>query len=331
LIWKWLSCLILCCAIATGQVKPVAQASAKVGPQPTVLHASSEKLLNVPAFGFFGSPQSDADGDVFIHPAPFQEVNILKVSPSSGPIAYKLPPDRADKMSFYDFSVTPSGTVWVLANAAGSPELQAIEFDAKGEMKTPIQIQMSEQLEVNRFLVLDTGAILIAGFYTDKAPQHLRGHSLLGLFDNSGRMIRNLGDNFSPVDLATVHNAPQQGGCVAGDDGNAYIMDADKILVISPGGEITRRVVLHKPSPEALPMGLYVSKGQAAIKLATPRADHSGDASLLVIDLATGEDLGWYVLEKDAAYGDVGFSRDEGFTFFGNEQGKIKLVKAALR
>lgn len=271
MIRKWFSCLILCCAIATGQVKPVAQASAKGEPQPTVLHASSEKLLNVPALGFFGPPRSDSDGDVFIHPAPFQEVNILKISPSSGPVVYKLPPDLADKISFYDFSVTPSGTVWVLANATGSPELQAIEFDAKGEMKTPIQVQMSEQLEVNRFLVLDTGAILIAGFYTDKAPENLRGRSLLALFDNSGRMIRNLGDNFLPVDLASVHHAPQQGGCVAGDDGNAYMMDADKILAISPGGEITRRIVLHKPSPETEATGLYVSKGQAAIQLLRPR------------------------------------------------------------
>ena len=56
MIRKWFSCLILCCAIATGQVKPVAQASAKGEPQPTVLHASSEKLLNVPALGFFAPP-----------------------------------------------------------------------------------------------------------------------------------------------------------------------------------------------------------------------------------------------------------------------------------
>lgn len=50
-----------------------------------------------------------------------------------------------------------------------------------------------------------------------------------------------------------------------------------------------------------------------------------------MIDLATGENLGWYVLEKGAGYADVGFSRDEGFTFFANEQGKIKLAKAPLR
>lgn len=315
--------LLACCAVFAAELSPSVL--------PTILRSSSEKILTVPAFGFFGPAQSDQEGDVFIHPAPFEEVNILKISPSSDTVVYKLPPDVAGKVSFYDYSVTPSGTVWALVNKSGSPELEVIEFSNTGEMKSPILIQMSDQLFVNRFVVLEGGAILIGGFYTDKASENLQGHSMLGVFDSSGRMVRNLGDNFKKLDLAKVNNSPQEGGTVAGDDGNAYLVDSEKILVISPGGEITKRITLHKPSVDVLAAGIYVSKGEAALRLQKSRADHSLEESLMVIDLATGKSLGWYVAPAGTTYGDVGFSRDEGFTFFANEQGQIKMVKTALQ
>jgi hypothetical protein len=298
---------------------------------PAILTVTSEKVLNVPAFGFFGPAQSDQEGAVFIHPAPFQEVNILKISPSSDTVAYKVTDAEAQNVSYYDYGVTPGGTVWALVSVLGSPELRAIQFGSDGEMKDPVSLQAPPDVQVNRFLALETGTLLASGFYTEKAVEKLRGHPFLGIFDSSGKLLRDLGEGLSPVDLAKVGKGPRRGGCVAGDDGNAYFLDENEILVVSPGGEIAKRVPFKPPSPDLTTDGLYVSKGQAAIRLTRVHSDHRIEVNFLVMDLTTGRALGWYAPPTGAGYSDVGFSPDEGFTFFANEQGKIKLVKAALR
>jgi hypothetical protein len=315
--------VVICCAVAAGAAEPP--------PQPVILNVTSGKVLNVPSFGFFGPAQSDQEGAIFIHPAPFEEVNILKISPSSDTVVYKLTGTEAQNDSYYDYGVTPGGTVWALVNVVGSPELRAIEFGSDGEMKKPVSLQAPPDVQLNRFLALETGPLLASGFYTEKAAEKLRGHPFLGFFDSSGKLLRDLGGGLSPVDLAKVQNSPRQGGCVAGDDGNAYFLDANEILVVSPGGEIAKRIRFKPPSPDMTTDGLYVSKGQAAIRLTRVHSDHRIEVNFLVMDLATGRALGWYAPPTGAGYSDVGFSPDEGFTFFANEQGKIKLVKAVLR
>lgn len=315
--------VVICCAVAAG--------AAELPPHPAILNVTSEKVLNVPAFGFFGPAQSDQEGSVFIHPAPFEEVNILKISPSSDTVVYKVTDAEAQNVSYYDYGVTPGGTVWALVSVQGSPELRAIRFGSDGEMKNPISLQAPPDVRLNRFLALETGTLLASGFYTEKAVEKLRGHPFLGIFDSSGRLLRDLGEGLSPVDLARVGNGPRPGGCVAGDDGNAYFLEANEVLVLSPGGEITKRIRFKPPLPDLSTDGLYVSKGQAAIRLTRVHSDHRIEINFLVLDLTTGRALGWYAPPKSAGYSDVGFSLDEGFTFFANEQGKIKLVKAALR
>src|SRR5437899_2770698 len=111
---RYIAIVLLCCALGLAKAHR---------PELTVLHASSEKPLNVPSFPFFGPPQSDSKGDIFIHPAPYEEINILKITVSLETVIYKIPDAEGKKYSFYAYSVTPDGVVWVLATETGSPML----------------------------------------------------------------------------------------------------------------------------------------------------------------------------------------------------------------
>ncbi|MGA9039078.1 MAG: hypothetical protein WB421_00960 [Terriglobales bacterium] len=274
---------------------------------------------------------SDSDGNVFIHPDPFQDPQVLKISPkSSTTLLYKIPNDASSSLAFYDFNVTPSGTVWILANPFAKAELRAFKFDSGGSVKSSVTLEVPAGVQIKNFLALENDFLLVAGFYTDKAPASLHGHSFAGLFDDSGKVVRDLKDSLSPVDLATVNKGPYEGGSAAGEDGNAYLLDDNKIIVLSPGGEITQRIHFVKPLPELKVEGLYVSGGEAAVILGRVNKNHSVEKSFLVLDLSSGDTLGWYSLGEDVHYGVVGFSRNEGFTFYSNDHGFIKILKAPL-
>ena len=316
---------IACCVLA--------RAYAGARHAPTVLQPTSSKVLKVPAFGFFGSARADDDGNIFIHPAPYQEVNILEIVPSSDDtVVYKLSDEQARKYAFYDFSVTPAGKVWALVNETGSPELLAIEFNSKGEAKNPVRLETSENIEATGFLALDSNVLFVAGNYTDKAVEAQRGRPFLAIFNTSGELVKNLVSNAPSFGHVTVSGGElREGACTAADDGNAYFLDKDSVVSISPVGDIGKRTHFVKPNPDLMAAGLYVSHGWAAIRFHKHNPDQTVEKNLLVIDLSTGEVMGWYEGSADVGYSDVGFSPDEGFTFIANDHGKTKVVHAKFR
>jgi len=255
----------------------------------------------------------------------------LKILPfADDTVVYKLTDAQAKKYTFYDFGVTPSGTVWALIDEMGSPELEAVEFRSKGEAKTPIHLDLPENVQATRFLALDSGVLLVAGNYTDKAPESKRRKSFLGIFNDSGGLLRDLRDNIPASNLVKAPGGElREGACTAGDDGNAYFLGKDSIVSITAGGEIGKPVHFSKPIPDLVAAGLYISRGWAAIRFHKNNINQTVEKSFLVIELATGETMGWY--KPPAGYNDVGFSANEGFTFFGNDHGKMKLVQAKLR
>ena len=213
--------------------------------------------------------------------------------------------------------------------AEGS-ELRAFEFDSNGQVRSSMELQNPPDTFAREFLAFENGTLFVAGYYTDKAQESLRGHSFVPLFDSSGRMVSNLRDALSSVDLRVVQKAPFQGGPTVGEDGNAYMVDARKILVLSPGGEVTRRIPFEKPSADLVVGGIYVSGNQAAIRVAK-WTEKSVENSFLLLDLSSGKLVAWYVPGNGMGYAVAGFSRNQGFTFLANEQGKMKVVRAEVK
>src|SRR5271168_4403603 len=159
-----LLCLFLSTWLASAEIKLIAP------PHPKILQPVAEKTLTELARGFFGMALSDADGNVFVHPDPFQDPQVLKISAkSSTTLVFKVPNDAASSLAFYDFNVTPSGTVWILANPFANAELRAFKFDSGGSVKSSVELEVPAGVQIRNFLALENDFLLVAGFYTDNA------------------------------------------------------------------------------------------------------------------------------------------------------------------
>jgi hypothetical protein len=311
-------------------------AASNVDVKPRPLQVSGTRVLDVPVFPWFGLPHTDQDGDLFFHVGgtTFNDATIVKLSHSSmEPTLYKLPGDVKKKYNFDEFAVTPGGGLWMLANSM-VPELLAIEFNGSGEVRTKTTLDLAlDEVDIHGFAALDSGSLVIAGAYTNKAVSKLRGHSFLVLLDsNTGKKIRELLDTIPAVDGSKGQSLAHEGETVTGDDGNIYLLHESLVVVVGPGGGIIRRISFKKPSAGLQAMQIRVSSGAAAIWLGKEDSEtHRAELSFLVLDLSNGKPIGWYAAPSDLNGQAVGFSRSTGLQFFQRKQGHFEIVTTELR
>lgn len=286
----------------------------------------------MPGFSAHGLPLSDRDGDLFFHlgNAPFMDATIMKLSNgSSEPTLYKLPPELQKNYSFYAFTVSPSGDLWILANSG--PKLIAASFDSSGEVSEKTELALSlDRVNIADFAALANDVLFISGTTVGKSA----GQPFTGLFDGgSGKAIKILPNFFSPQAHIQGQMTIHQGDATVGADGNLYFLHGPRILVISPAGQIQKRISFIEPSPDLLPVHLVVSSGDAAIWLMTPpkKTDNRIKTSYLVLDLYSGNTVGWYSNPPEIENPAVTFSRNDGFGFLKMQQGQFQLVSAQLQ
>lgn len=300
--------------------------------KPRPLQVSATKVLNVPLFSAYGLPISDQDGDLFFHlgGSSYTDATIMKLSHSSSePTLYKLPSDVQEKYSFYEFAVSASGEVWMLANAG--QELLVVDFDSNGQVKGKTNLDLSlGEINITDFAAFEDDVLFVAGVSVSKAK---KGHSFIGLFDGgTGGKIRSLRGLFSPDDTSKKQVSIHEGDAVAGDDGNIYLLHETRIIAISPAGQIVKRVSFEKPASSLLAIHLMVSSGDAAIWLRTPsKEDHKFETTYLIVDLQNGTPVGWYAPPPEVTMPATGFSRNSGFEFLQGEKGQWKRITAELR
>jgi hypothetical protein len=125
----------------------------------------------------------------------------------------------------------------------------------------------------------------------------------------------------------------REGAVAIGKDGNAYLIDANYITVISAVGEIDRRMNYTKPTPSLIAKGLAVSDGLLAITVLEVDGTEIIPRSL-VVRAEDGETVGYYTL-PDESHNSVAvcFSRSEGFSFLKRlpEEKKLVLLDAELQ
>lgn len=304
---------------------------AQMPPQLRPLGAVTDENTGVPYFGYNNFAKSDNRDNLYFQPVE-SSTAVLKLSASSfEPTPYRLPDDLKEKLNFLDFAVTPGGTVWVLADSLDHAGTSALEFNSKGTLGRRIDLDLASGVNIHNFLASDQGILLLSGIYGEVADKALRGHRFAVLFDQSGKLVKKLGEEGSPVDLSRLREGPLEGGATTGEDGSFYLLDADHLIVLNPAGVVVDRIAITKPRADLGTAGLYVSEGLAAIRLVKLAKDHSVTMTYLVVDLSTKENVGWY--GGDTSMGDdaVGFSRKAGFILFHAEQGMVHLITATLK
>lgn len=125
--------------------------------------------------------------------------------------------------------------------------------------------------------------------FKNYAPQALRGKNYAAVFDMSGKLVKKANQDFGETKLAELASKPEEGGLAMGDDGNAYLLRRDEIVVVSPTGELIRRIRYVNPQKDQIAVRISVSAGLAAIFLNVTDTKQHISQELLLLDLRMGE------------------------------------------
>jgi hypothetical protein len=305
-------------------------------PPRRVLNVSGTAKLEVRSFAAFGEPRSDDRGNLYFHAATrsYNNSALIGISRTDAQPKFLLLPDEfAKKTSFESFFVTPSGTVYLVAETHEQSRI-VFEFDSDGELAHHTALNSPPDVSLGAVAAFEDGNFFASGYYGSKASPTLRGKPFVGIFDSSGTLIRELSNSR----IATSANLgqspttakPSELWSCLGDDGNLYFLASDQILVISESGGIVRRIKFPKPE-KASATRLEVSGGLGAVWL----EDDSGPnqtirLQLETIDLSTGKATALYSPSEELGNNAVSFSRTEGFVFMRWQDGKVVLLTAAL-
>jgi hypothetical protein len=314
----------------------IQSASAQVPITPKPLTPSSIRNVLVPPFNSMGNPACDADGDMYFHVGrSFNDTEILRLSAdgNEGKL-FKLSdqfPD-AGKFRLSDFSVAPSGTVYVLGGVSVKQKSMLLRFDEGGKPSEPIPLRIPADVIGDSIMATDNRMVLLFGYHDDNAPPDLKGKSYLALLDTSGAVRQELHISVPGADIAKLASGEASSpGVALGDDGNFYLAGSNQILVISQGGELVGRIPFDNPYPKSTPARLQVSGGVIVVTLA--RIDgHDAYDSYLVLLNPSGGVVGYYEPSKEQGnWVNMCYSPKQGLTFLKVENEQVKLLTAPFR
>jgi hypothetical protein len=330
--------LLAACVAASGfaQQKRSLRALGEDKPEvllPRDLEISSSKPIRLPAFGWYGDSQCTTDGDIFLHAGSgtYNYPVILKIS-SDGQSSklYELSSKEVENNAFTAFSVTPAGRVWLLTeDRKGGANL--FGFNSNGHVSVETHLELPENLELTGVVVFESGTSLVTGFFTRHAEEKIRGTRFVGLFESSGKIIKQLNSANDPVDLKKLATAPAEGAVSIGPDGNAYLLNSKEIVVMSESGGIVRRFSYSKPTSGMIARRIAVSQNLIALWLLGRGKNDIVVPEFLVMNRETGDVIGLYTPTEEFGNNAVCFSAQDGFTFIKKENTEMRFLTALMK
>jgi len=305
-------------------------AAAQVSVQPRILSVSSSHVLSVPPFTFWSDPGCDREGNMYFHVGGSAGVEILRVSSDGSTGKTFTIPSRvpdSDKAVFADFSVAPTGAVYVMAGIRGKEEI--FRFDEDGKMDDPISPALPDGVIGTNIAVADERNILLFGYYDNSSPAEVKGKSYMAVLKPSGEVAQELHITLQGLDMEQLAAGEALSpGFALGEDGNFYLAGPSEVLVISQAGELVRRLPFENPLPKSTPTRVHVGGGLVVVVL-TSVDNHQVKADYLVLLASTGDVVGLYEPAPELGQmGDMCFSPKEGMTFLGVEKKQLRLSTA---
>jgi len=305
----------------------VQEASSPILPRP--LKVSAIKRLETPAFGTFGNTQCDDNLSMYDHLATgsYRHTEILRTSASSNESTlYKLPEEFANT-AFIDFSVSPGGDVVALVERKG--HFITFDFDSDGRVTSHAELELPEYVTGDHLSVFSNGTRLFAGHYRADAPPDLKGNRYVALFQPSGKLLQRL-EELGDVVKEPQENRLPDGAITIGGDNNVYLLTADKVLVVSPSGQIERKITFTKPDPDFSAVRVQYSEGLVVVSFAKAGKPET-IFQYLVMNAWNGDILGLFVPTEETGNNNVCFSRHDGFLFLKVKDNRENIITASLR
>ena len=317
----------LLCAVAQtgGQSSPM--------PETKTLRPTRTIETSVPTFWADGHNQCDQAGNLYFHvdSGLTGSGEVMRLSEAEfEPALYKLPAKDSNVPAFVAYSVTPAGTVWLLAQNK-EHAYQVFGFKSDAGQPSTTMVRAPTHLVATGFAVAEGGEFLLSGFFDQKAAEDLQGQRYVALYDQSGRELKNLGSpGLEPIKWNEIGTKPLEGAVTVGTDGNFYSIAQGAIQVFSPGGDLIRSLAFKKPDQDAAAWWLAPSGGLISVEFT--RTNKQGDVEMkyLVLDEATGQPYGLYVPSPELGNNAACFTRGIGFEFLRVSNGKLRFLIAPL-
>ena len=311
-------------ATASAQEMPKVDASGSASALLAVSHFRSLSVSSTPRrtqlLGpVFNRISCDTEGNLYARrfEAGAKGAEPVEKIATTGALVRSFKPDSPTlTFSISDFFVGSQSELYMLAwsreQVYSGGRVYVIQFGSDGSVKSQTQIS-SEDFFPTNLAVFQSGEFLITGTKgrEDSAP-------FTAVFDPNGKMIAQV---YEPEDedLRTkaeerdpsVHDAGlygniavSLGGVVRGSDGNAYLMRRTSpalIFVISPKGQVIRKLRIDPGDSTSLPEQMQASESRLAVSFVAP-----GGPSLLKVVDYTGKDIATYQVSKTVLAGSLG-------------------------
>jgi hypothetical protein len=300
------------------------------------LSTTSMKALSVPAFSSTHPGQCDSLGNLYFQLSNgterFDGSYIMRLAvESETPTVYAIPLDLAKlHEAWVNFSVSLNGKVSIL-DEDGTGQMNILSYDANGRVISQVKLETPDQLDPRDLFVYDSGVILLSGYYGPQAPPLARGKTYTALFEPTGKLRKVLeAESNLFIDLMELKRKPLDSTGVIGPDQLLYYARSNHISAIREDGTVVRRFSFSKPADTDTVASIKYSDGLLSVEFVGMTAEHTIRTQFLVLDVKTGDRVGFYTHTADQGNNSVCFSRHDGYTFFRIENGKVKLVTASM-
>jgi hypothetical protein len=264
----------------------------KVGPS-AMLSASAATNLQITAEaktpfvgGLAGRAKCDGQGNIYFRPTdaessrkyhPISALPIRKLR-SDGTLAGSFSlADVAPGLLAVDFFVTADGTVYQAARSESDHAVYVVSYSPNGALQSKVKLD-GDFFIPYQIAVFKSGEMLISGI---NGPYNRTPST--AVYGANGKLIREIYEpededarkraqagepGFRPDNIDSSNDFVVRGDAALGSDGNAYLLRAASpalIFVISPKGEVVRKLRIEPPEPALWAGRLKSAPGTLAI------------------------------------------------------------------
>lgn len=305
--------------------------------RPIILQANSSKVLPIPPFKAETGPQCDASGNLYFHTGFSAKASvILKIAASDASTTlYRLSDSDEGGTYFVAFYVTSDRKIAMLVGDKRN-EPSVYQFGGNDSFTTT-QIKLDTPGGVNAltaqgFLLLPNGHILMQGYFDREAPKERRGRGYLAEFAASGKFLRLFLNQPSDETLKSIAGRGAKTSAAQAEDGATYLLEADRVAVLSREGNLEREFKLTPPEFGYVPDLLYMHGRQLVIGfyLSGGFGKAVKGSRYELLDPSSGEIMRIYEPAPELGNNLVCFS-DDGLTFMKIENRVVKVLSAAIK
>ena len=283
----------------------------------------------------------DARGNIYFepgmpYPADPAKWPVVRISADAKQVTTITPdsvPGFNGGLSFASFTVGLRGEVYVIG--ATSDSFRLITFDDEGQYSSISRFDRTD-FNPSQLAAFPSGELLVSGERMPGRGEAGRSEPFTAIFDRNARLLSDLKLAGDVKQQASPSGNPgpilSNGAAVGADDGNIYLMRATErplVLVISPGGEILRKLTLDSPGERFHGSHFSVAGGKIVMEFFKPNNDEQNSGTFLysLFDAETGERQFDYEPTEDAN-GIFACYTPGQFTFLGPDNDRLVIVHA---